>query len=580
MPHLHWIGKEKVVNHHNDVPYRPLVEKETFGDPEDAKGNMIIHGDNLEALKSLLPIYEGRVDCIYIDPPYNTGNENWVYNDNVNHPKIKKWLGEVVGKEGEDLSRHDKWLCMMYPRLKLLHKLLSSKGSLVISINHFEFHNAIQICNEIFSGRNVSYITVQSSGGKPSNGFNIMSEYLIIISPKDFVPKPMLFTGGNDRSPFEGLTLSTFTKEERPNQVYPIYIDKNTTQIHSVGLSLQEKIDNGDFLGQPRDYKYHTEVIPEGCSCVWPITSKGKDCVWRLIRTRLLHDWNKGYIKVSRNPRKVNGNEYSIQYLPSGVISKLNDGTLSIIGKENNSPTLIIGDNSTVGGQIPTIWLEKDFFTVKGSGLLENIFGGNVFDYPKPIILIEEILRAITDENSIVLDSFAGSGTTAHAVMKLNSEDQGNRRYILVEMEPYAKSITAERVRRVIKGYGEGEKAVSGLGGGFSFYELGEPLFNEKGSLSEPVNIQKLKEYIWWIETKTPYQEQGKTYYLGESLGIGYYVFMDETGPIPLSLQTIKSINKKHDGYVVYAESCSLPEEFMLKNHITFKKIPNQIVRI
>ena len=131
MPSLSWIGKDAVLNHHLDVPYRVLEKKYDFGngDGKDS-GNKIIHGDNLEALKSLLPEYEGRVKCIYIDPPYNTGNEGWVYNDNVNDPKIKKWLGEVVGREGEDLSRHDKWLCMMYPRLKLLQKLLAEDGCL------------------------------------------------------------------------------------------------------------------------------------------------------------------------------------------------------------------------------------------------------------------------------------------------------------------------------------------------------------------------------------------------------------------------------------------------------------------
>lgn len=154
MPTLHWIGKEKVVNHHQDVPYRVLEHKYGFTadkgeqtDPVDC-GNKIIHGDNLEALKSLLPEYEGKVKCIYIDPPYNTGNESWVYNDNVNHPKIKKWLGEVVGKDGEDLTRHDKWLCMMYPRLKLLHRLLADDGVVFISIDDNELANLRLLCDE------------------------------------------------------------------------------------------------------------------------------------------------------------------------------------------------------------------------------------------------------------------------------------------------------------------------------------------------------------------------------------------------------------------------------------------------
>ena len=127
MPTLEWMGKSKVVAYHRQVPYRVLEripEKSVLDSHGSDCGNMIIHGDNLEALKALLPEYEGKVDCIYIDPPYNTGNEGWVYNDNVNDPRIRKWLGEVVGKEGEDFSRHDKWLCMMYPRLQLLKKWL------------------------------------------------------------------------------------------------------------------------------------------------------------------------------------------------------------------------------------------------------------------------------------------------------------------------------------------------------------------------------------------------------------------------------------------------------------------------
>ncbi len=159
MPTLNWIGKEKVINHHQDVPYKILEPQYGFADgvqqsePNDS-GNKIIHGDNLEALKSLLPEYEGKIKCIYIDPPYNTGNESWVYNDNVNHPKIKKWLGEVVGKDGEDLTRHDKWLCMMYPRLKLLHKLLAKDGAIFISIDDNEQAHLKLLCDEIFGGNN------------------------------------------------------------------------------------------------------------------------------------------------------------------------------------------------------------------------------------------------------------------------------------------------------------------------------------------------------------------------------------------------------------------------------------------
>lgn len=179
MPTLEWIGKDKVINHHQEVPFRILDKKYTYN--AESSENMIIHGDNLLALKSLLPQYEGRVDCIYIDPPYNTGNEKWVYNDNVNDPRIKKWLGEVVGQEGEDLSRHDKWLCMMYPRLKLLHKLLSDRGAIFISIDDNEQANLKLICDEIFGSRNyISSIPWQSRQSLQNDtDLSINHEYIV-----------------------------------------------------------------------------------------------------------------------------------------------------------------------------------------------------------------------------------------------------------------------------------------------------------------------------------------------------------------------------------------------------------------
>lgn len=150
MPTLNWAGKDEVLNH--NPAYYTLEKKYTFNSKNDTSENMIIKGDNLLALKALLPRYEGKIKCIYIDPPYNTGNENWVYNDNVNSPKIKKWLGEVVAKD--DLSRHDKWLCMMLPRLKLLHRLLSDDGVIFISIDDNEMANLKLLCDEIFGSGN------------------------------------------------------------------------------------------------------------------------------------------------------------------------------------------------------------------------------------------------------------------------------------------------------------------------------------------------------------------------------------------------------------------------------------------
>ena len=183
MPTLEWIGKDKVINHHQEVPFRVLERQYSYDEAgqhaeDNGSENMIIRGDNLEALKALLPRYEGRVKCIYIDPPYNTGNEGWVYNDNVNDPRIKKWLGEVVGKEGEDLTRHDKWLCMMYPRLKLLQKLLAEEGAIFISIDDIEYANLKLICDEIFGGNCfVSNISWQRTYSTRNDSKGIVNEW-------------------------------------------------------------------------------------------------------------------------------------------------------------------------------------------------------------------------------------------------------------------------------------------------------------------------------------------------------------------------------------------------------------------
>lgn len=167
MPTLDWIGKDKVINHHQEVPFKVLEKIYTFDEngqheEEYESENLLIHGDNLLALKALLPKYEGSIKCIYIDPPYNTAksseaNKQWVYSDSVDDPKIKAWLDKVVGDEGEDFSRHDKWLCMMYPRLRLLYKLLADNGIIFISIDDNEQHNLRFICDEIF-GKN-SFLT-------------------------------------------------------------------------------------------------------------------------------------------------------------------------------------------------------------------------------------------------------------------------------------------------------------------------------------------------------------------------------------------------------------------------------------
>ena len=585
MPTFEWIGKDKVINHHLDVPYRVLDHQYTYlggGETgaEIADGNKIIRGDNLEALKALLPQYERKIKCIYIDPPYNTGNEGWVYNDNVNDPKIKKWLGEVVGKEGEDLSRHDKWLCMMYPRLRLIQRLLKKDGCLMISISYHELQNLVCICKEIFATSQVVTITVQTSGGKPSGGFNYLQEYLVFVAPAEFEPLPMEFCGGNTRTPFEGLTLSTFVKVQRPNQAYPIYIDEKTDSIFGVGDSLQTQINKGIYTGMKEDFPYDFSIAPEGTVAIWPITTKGKECVWRQIPDRLISDWEKGYIKVSKNRTKDSPNCYSIQYLPSGVIKKIEKGELQVLGTEPGVPTLKFGENQTVGSQIPTIWLEKQFFTVNGTQIMKAIFPEKpkTFEYPKPVEFVMSLIQAVSSPYDIVLDSFAGSGTTAHAVLNMNKADGGNRKFILVEMMDYAESITAERVRRVIDGYAD----VEGAGGSFSFCDLGEPLMNADQTLNESVSTEKIRQYVFFMETKQPIgvASADEPYLLGLYANSAYYFYYEKERITTLNHEFLATVRTQAEGYVIYADLCMLSDEELREFRITFKKVPRDISRL
>lgn len=402
--------------------------------------NFLLEGDNLHSLRLLEKTHRDRIDVIYIDPPYNTGSKDFVYDD--------------AYVDDNDGYKHSKWLSFMNQRLLSARNLLKKDGVLVISIGYQEVNNLMLLCQEIFSDRQVACVTIQTSGGKPNGGFTYVHEYIIFVTPNDFQPRKMSFTGGISRSPFEGLTLSTFDKTTRPNQAYPIFIDRETMNIVGVGKSLTERVNEGTYSGELADFPFDFDEAPEGTAALWPISSKGAECVWRLIPERLKNDWEKGYLKVSKNKSKVNPNEYSVQYLPEGVISKINSGELEVVGQEPGAPTLVFGENKTVGGEIPTIWTEKDFHTTKGTAAIKEIFGDKRFSYPKPLELIVEILRAVTKTDSVVLDFFAGSGTTGQACLELNKQDSGNRRFIVCTNNEgdICNNVTYPRLQTIISG--------------------------------------------------------------------------------------------------------------------------------
>lgn len=583
MPTLEWIGKEKVINHHQEVPFRVLERRYSFdenGQTEADNGseNMVIRGDNLEALKALLPRYEGRVKCIYIDPPYNTGNENWVYNDNVNDPKIKKWLGEVVGKEGEDLTRHDKWLCMMYPRLKLLQKLLAEDGAIFISIDDTEYANLKLICDEIFGGNcfvsNISWQRTYSTRNDSKGIVNEVEHVLVYSKRPDWNPNKLPRTeemNSKYKNPDNDRTLwrtdNAFAPGAATHQgmVYAIQHPFTGAMLYpSNGACWRYQQDQMlEIMRGWCDYELQdlNDAKERAAVCGVP-ESEVREGVKAIVLSKSLEE-------SKRQAEFV----YKRGQWPRFFFTKGGKGGIARKTYLEN-----------VGGRLPTnFWpFAETGHTDEAKKEMLAIFDGKAtFDTPKPRRLLEFILTIAGDKDTLILDSFAGSGTTAHAVLNMNKADGGHRKFILVEMEDYADSITAERVRRVIRGYGEGKSAVEGTGGSFSYYELGEPLLIGE-NLNEAVAPEKIREYIWFMETKTPYTPAAgeNLYYLGQHNDTGYYFYYEPQRITVLDYDFLATVTEKAGGTVIYADRCSISDDKLSQMGIVFKKIPRDISRL
>ena len=598
MPTLHWIGKEKVVSHHQDVSYKVLEHKYGFdskGQTESIinNGSKIIQGDNLEALKALLPEYEGRIKCIYIDPPYNTGNEKWVYNDNVNHPKIKKWLGEVVGKDGDDLTRHDKWLCMMYPRLKLLQKLLSNDGAIFVSIDDNEQAPLKIIMDEIFGKRQfIGQYNWFKSATPPNLSHKIKKniEYVLAYSK----------TVNSNR--FYGINKTSKSDD-------PLTKPQNSYKDLSFKPGkLKIKLSNRTIKkGMYGTDKFPNELLND------LIVEEGTNKNEVVFRNRFIWVQDKLDEELSNNTElKINSKSLVLSYKRQEY--------------SNEVPPNFIGDK--VGVE-----------TTENAGRhLSRIFGKKVFDFPKPPSLIEYIINFLCDDNDIILDSFAGSGTTAEAVLNLNKKDNGNRKFILIEMMHYAEDITAKRIKKIIQGYDfkgkqkqvlntykintsslkkaneiieqyektkliedyksvkveekqgmiaiTAEKIISekvkGIGGSFDFYELGKPIFKDNENLNEEVGEDIIRNYIFYTETKQPLtklQSKDAKYLLDNYQDTGYYFYYEKDSLTTLDNNSLGIIKELQEQYIIYADICLLDEAYMLNKNIIFKKIPRDIKR-
>ncbi len=560
MATLNWIGKDAVVNHDKEVPFK-LLEKVSGASVGKSSENLIIHGDNLEALKALMPFYQGKIKCIYIDPPYNTGKQKWVYNDKVNSPKIKEWIGSVVGPESEDLTRHDKWLCMMYPRLNLLKRLLSEDGVIFVSIDDNEVQSLRYLMDEIFGKNNFVAQFVWNTDGHTDNQFHVKVNHEYIVMYSAARPKMAL---GNVIDPntreesnlWAGFAENSITKNgpgNPPSEIelpagFPCTVEKLSLPASDIPRGLIEQMKASDLTSNQLKAKYGKVQFPLRIN---PLTVE------------------MGKLK---KPCKVFSGWANANKLRSFIENKcepINDGDgmkLSFYISENG----VIYYRKDRGNNVSHIVsvLRNFSTTEKMRSELESMKIS--FQYPKPKDLIKYIVKIGTGKNDMVLDSFAGSGTTAHAVLDLNKEDGGSRKFILVEMEDsVAMPITATRVKSMISKYDYKSD--------FEFCELAKPLFDEKGQIDETCSYDQLASYIYFTETHTNIDKKAvKPPMIGENHGTSYYLIYSGKNKNDLTRAALSKL-KVSGTAVIYADRCLIDEDELKEKGITFKQIPYEI---
>ena len=475
MPSLEFNGKAIVFAHHLGVPFRTLVpvpEKSVFPKGKGGKNgaalegaNLLIHGDNLHALKALLPRYAGRVNCVCIDPPYNTGNERWVYNDNVSSPEMRQWLQKTV--DGEDMERHDKWLSMMWPRLQLLRELLAEDGVVFVFIDDNEQHRLRMVMDEIFGEDNFVANLVwrkKAGGGMDSQYFAREHDHILC------------YRGG------EGFRLN-FRTVEFAESDFPK--TKNGRKCKFVKL---EKWGSNAHR-RDRPTMHYAIKDPDGKD-FYPEAPDGKEGNWRTRPTAL----DKAHVHWE----KKNGGRWT----PYEVVYFDEVCDRQKVVKERT----IVYDLAT---------------TTDATEEQKELFGGKEFSNSKPVDLIMRLVGLAGGKNAVVLDSFAGSGTTAHAVLALNAEDGGSRQFVLVECEDYADKITAERVRRVIKGVPKApnENLRKGFGGNFTFCRLGDSVNEETLFAGKFPDYNTLAHYVAHTATGATLEkiQRGPDGFIGET---------------------------------------------------------------
>ena len=531
MPSLQFKGKVFVENHHLAVPFHELQPVRSKGLSENASlhDNLIVEGDNLAALKALLPTYHGKVKCIYIDPPYNTGNERWVYNDNVNSPMMRDWLGKVVDRE--DLTRHDKWCCMMLPRMKLLRELLRDDGVIFVSVDDNEVHRLRCLMDEVFGEENFVATTIWEKVYSPKSSAKYFSEnhdFIVVYARKK-----------------ERFKLGLLPRTDEANARY-VNPDNDSRG-----------------LWKPSDLSarnpYSKGVYSIKCPGGRVVKAPPHGSFWRYSKEKFLELDEDNRIWWGQDQNQVPAIKRFLSEVKQGLVPE-------------------------------TIWTYKEVSHTQGAKkTLLQIFPDDFPDFTtiKPVELLTRIIRLSTDKDSIILDSFAGSGTTAHAVLALNKEDGGNRRFVLVECEDYVNSITAERVRRVIKGVpsAKNKSLKAGLGGTFSYFKLGGAMRQE--SLLDGSNLpdyEKLASYIYFTATGeefTSEQVRREDWFIGRNRLYEVYLLyendLEKLKNMALTLEVARKLPHTERRNLVFAPTKYLDREFLDRYRITFQQLPFQI---
>ena len=573
MPKLDFKGKSVIYSHHLGVPFRQLkIDKsKSLSKNPSLDDNLIIHGDNLHALKSLLPRYAGKVKCIYIDPPYNTGNEGWKYNDKVNSPMLAEWLKKAV--DTEDLERHDKWLCMMWPRLQLLKELLAEDGVILVSIDDNESHRLKILMDDIFGTENyllTYYVKVRypEKTLTEKNEYQKVVEQVFVYKKHNFSPIREKKRYSLDKFKWEIIEKSKGKKIKIKNKNVMLFT-KDEYEIRKVPPSkknLKETWATGTVARNNASGKFFAESLKsrkkiDGLSCLYKVEGIGEDGL--------------GY-RYFTGPKKQSATEGKFY---SGVPIK----------KKKDIET----DGSAF--KLQSISNFYDFSDAFGNCRLE----GNISftSGKKPIEFLKKILSHCVRSDGIILDSFAGSGSTAHAVLDLNKEDGGNRKFILVECEDYADKITAERVRRVIKGVSKSkdEKIKKGLGGSFTYCKVGEEISEESLLKCKSLpSYEALAKYVFYTATgKTLDQcKENKDYFVSKAHGnTAFFMIYEPSKKFLRSKESALNLERKEQiqkimkqkqcsKAIVFAPTCFIPRKELQRDNLTFCQLPFAIHKI